>query len=140
MFYKYRCLDPAASWAVLLFDPVLLTGGSAVFCSTNAASSLMYNRTIEERRKIGSFAGLFNPEVQTSRGTVRRIASHQPCWPTDVQAEVLVPGMIHSDYCRGIIFDSTRSRENWLKDAQLYRWRSTDDRFFFDQRPCDRAA
>ena len=58
----------------------------AVFCTYNAASSVCSKKSGGD-----GFEALFSDEIETKRGIVKRKATKQPNYPTDNQAEVLIP-------------------------------------------------
>lgn len=73
-------------WVVLFLNPRLLGVSDTMFCMHNAAK----NRGAQVEGGFESYAHLFAPNVG---GRARRTTHLKQC-PTDLQAEVLVPGPI----------------------------------------------
>jgi hypothetical protein len=78
-------------WVVLFLNPVVLWSPGTLFCKRNAAA--------ESGGLIGSgwpgFTSMFATRVIGAGGrTFTRNSTHLACSPTDIQAEVLVPGPI----------------------------------------------
>lgn len=88
-------------WVCLLLDPAIASADGTLFCPRNAASNAP---------KLPGLAGLnacYQPAVVGQGGQRRqRGIHHDPACPTDVQAEVLVPGPIPTSAIHGIVFPS----------------------------------
>ncbi|MFC8170934.1 DarT ssDNA thymidine ADP-ribosyltransferase family protein [Streptomyces sp. NPDC057325] len=93
-------------WVVLDLDINLLGREGAKFCPFNAAR----NSGAGIRSGITAFTGMFSPSVVGNAARVRG-ALHPTWWPTDDQAEVLLPGVIPLSQVRGIIVKSNDQAE-----------------------------
>ncbi|WP_371635620.1 DUF4433 domain-containing protein [Streptomyces zaomyceticus] len=93
-------------WVVLDLDVNLLGREGAKFCSFNAAR----NRGAGIRSGLPAFTGMFSPSVVGNVARARG-ALHPTWWPTDDQAEVLLPGVVPLSQVRGIIVKSTEQAE-----------------------------
>lgn len=81
-------------WIVLLIDPIVMSRDGTLFCTGNAARG--YGSTAYPG--ADGLTALYQPSVVGSGGTTfNRVSAHLPCCPTDLQAEVLVPGPISLD-------------------------------------------
>jgi hypothetical protein len=90
---------PDAKWRILAFDPVILTHEGAYFVTTNNA----YWRHLLRGTGASSLAKLFEPHVAGIYGDpIRRQDGMQPCWTTDVQAEVLYPKAVPTTFLKTI--------------------------------------
>ncbi|WP_082751451.1 DarT ssDNA thymidine ADP-ribosyltransferase family protein [Burkholderia sp. MSMB1459WGS] len=86
-------------WVILFIDPVVLWSPGTLFCPRNAAAE---NGALIAGGWPG-YESMFLPRVQGTGGrSFKRQASHLSCSPTDMQAEVLVPGPIPIDAIRGM--------------------------------------
>ena len=86
-------------WVILFIDPEVLWSPGTLFCPRNAAAE---NGALIESGWPG-FESMFAPQSQGARGLIfRRQSSHLPCSPTDLQAEVLVPGPIPIEAIQGL--------------------------------------
>ncbi|MCK4130357.1 DUF4433 domain-containing protein [Ralstonia pseudosolanacearum] len=92
-------------WVILFIDPMMLWSPGTLFCPRNAAAE---NGSLIAEGWQG-YESMFAPHVQGAGGRVfRRGASHLSCSPTDLQAEVLVPGPIPLDAIRGMAMRTER--------------------------------
>ena len=87
--YIDRTKKPLNEWVILYLKPCVLEIKGAVFCTSNAASSVCSKKTGGD-----GFEALFSDEIVTKRGILKRKTTKHPNCPTDNQAEVLVPGDI----------------------------------------------
>ena len=95
-------------WVILFIDPVVLWSPGTLFCQRNAAAE---NGSLIAGGWPG-YESIFFPRVQGAGGRVfARQASHLSCSPTDIQAEVLVPGPIPIDAIRGIAMRSEKQAQ-----------------------------
>lgn len=133
MFYRKRRglgLDET-SWAVLVFDALLLEELECAFVRTNAAA-----RDIDthDRRltTAAAFRDLFRPTVRLKDGQrVSRTDLAIPCsYPTDPQSEVLVRQDVSLEYLVHVaVFDRTVLQDPRFPEALVSRARS-DHRLF----------
>jgi hypothetical protein len=87
--------DPGAvnfpDWAILLIDPAVLMRKGALYCTGNAAR----HRAATARAGSGGFLAAYAASVVGSNDyTFHRRSTHLASCPTDLQAEVLLPGPI----------------------------------------------
>lgn len=138
MFFKYRQKNTSADWVVLVLHPALLWTKSCVFCCHNAASNDIRFQSLEQRSTPEAFRGLFQDEV----GTIsRRGQILKPYDPTDVQAEVLVRGIIEPQFILGAVFNSPAVRDKCLPPAVALRSRIVNaNQGFFARRDYARAC
>jgi len=95
-------------WAVLLIDPAVALRPGTLFCTGNA--SRLYGATA--RSGSEGLVAAYAPDVVGSGGrTFTRGASHLSACPTDLQAEVLVPGPISLDLLQAVVVDSVEQAE-----------------------------
>jgi hypothetical protein len=89
---------PQVRWRILSFDPIILTHEGVYFTTTNN----IYPRVIRGRHGQGLDA-LFAPRVISRYNSViTRDPTTPDCCPTCVQAEVLYPQKLSTDYLRKI--------------------------------------
>jgi hypothetical protein len=89
---------PQVRWRILSFDPIILTHEGVYFTTTNN----IYPRVVRGRRGQGLEA-LFAPRVISRYDSViRRDLTTPDCCPTCVQAEVLYPQKLSTDYLKKI--------------------------------------
>lgn len=96
-------------WIILLLNPELLWKPGTLFCQKNAAAA--NGSLIRE-----GLQGYLSMYPQSARGFSRK-ATHLPAVPTDLQAEVLVPGPIPFTAVTGIVMKSNEQAE-----TELARW------------------
>ena len=108
MFYKYRMLDAAVDWAILLIDPSILWTKDCAFCRHNAADGRISAQPVVSLMNAQAFTGMYDEiEGVTSRAE-QKLETYDP---TDVQAEVLVFGVIEPQYITGVIFERATARD-----------------------------
>lgn len=96
-------------WVVLLIHPRFLWMPGTLFCEHNAAG----NRGRDVRGGQAAFSALFADSVVGSKSrTFTRSAKHLVCWPTDDQAEVLVPDRIDPSDILGIVVSNETQAKN----------------------------
>ncbi|MFK0251691.1 DarT ssDNA thymidine ADP-ribosyltransferase family protein [Amycolatopsis azurea] len=96
-------------WVVLTVDPALLDTPGTRFCPHNAARRS--GSGIQDG--IDGFKAMFAERVEQRL----RDPEHPSWWPTDDQAEVLIPGPIPVSAVRGVILQSADQAE--LEDFRL---------------------
>lgn len=107
MFYKYRSMSPKDSWVVLMLSPSLLWEMDCAFCKHNAADARIRSRNKFDLMSPKSLRGMFDeiPDFESRENQALRIFD-----PTDVQAEVLVFGMIDPSKIVGVAFSNPIER------------------------------
>lgn len=84
-----------SDWSLFLLDPGVAARVGTLFSPGNAAK----NRGGDAREGVEALRRIYEPQVYDWK----RAASHRPSSPTDVQAEILVPGPIDLSLVRGIV-------------------------------------
>lgn len=97
MFYRLRSADPESKWAILVFEPDLLTKHNCLFYPVNAASSSVSTLPLD------SFRGALALENMFTYNSESREDFLKSCDPTDVQAEVMIPSIVAMESLRGCI-------------------------------------
>lgn len=99
-FDKARIKDQIfKDWVVLLISPYYLWQEGTLFCPRNAAAS----SGGEIKEGTDAFISLFSSHVVGAYGKTRsRSRLHPDCYPTDDQAEVLIPDRIRLEDIIGI--------------------------------------
>lgn len=97
MFYKYR-QQQNSSWAVLILHPKILWEKDCLFYSTNAASSTVSSFPKEQFSTVRALENMFDG---------RRDTWLQPHDPTDVQAEIMIYGIIEPTYIHCCLFENS---------------------------------
>lgn len=137
MFYKYRCQSSDLDWVVLEVDPAVLWTRPSLFCSRNAASAAMRRQSRAQRATVEAFCGMYEDVVGT------QVRGGQPlrCFdPTDVQAEVLVTGVIEPQFIRRAVFSHPAVRDRYLPaTADLQTQIDRPGRGYFAERTCART-
>lgn len=114
MFFKYRSKlrreNPQGDWCVLAVTATVLLEQDALFCLTNAASSVITRMTEDALRTAASFRAMF----EQIPGHASREDQHLNLNdPTDVQGEILVRGTIPPDRIFGIVFTSEAAQAQY---------------------------
>ena len=91
-----------ADWVVLLLDPDLCNASQTLYCTGNASR----NRGRGAQLGAAGLSALYAPSVAGSSGTYNRTPTHMSCCPTDLQAEVLIPGPVDVDDILGVVVSS----------------------------------
>jgi hypothetical protein len=90
---------PTEAWRILAFDPAIMCHKGVQFVTTNNA----YWQHLHRGGGAESLMALFADEVQGIYGnSVRRIESMPDSWTTDVQAEMLYPKKISTEFLKSI--------------------------------------
>lgn len=137
MLYKYRMVDSAVDWVVLVLRPSILWTLDCAFCKHNAADARISNRPLQELMAPDALLGMFEDiEGCLSREEQKLKVSD----PTDVQAEVLVFGVIEPQYIAGVIYEKNLVRDahsHLLGDRKAYV--HADNKGMFASRKYDRT-
>lgn len=110
MFFKYRMLEEnrGVEWAVLSISPSVLIDNYCLFCKYNAADARMSNQPNEDLETVAAFESMFDEQGDISRGDLK-VKNKEP---TDVQAEVLVYGVIPPEKIMGAYFSNHLVKSN----------------------------
>lgn len=103
MFYKLRNDDPSVEWPILVIHPKIISVRRTLFCQTNAASGDVSGKPDDQLESLSAFKALFDDVVGCAKRAEQQLKS---CDPTDVQAEVLVEGIIPPEAIYSIVFPS----------------------------------
>lgn len=89
MFYKLRKNDPNSKWAVIGLSTEILLNYDCLFYPCNAARGDVSHQDISNYQGTKAFDAMFQNDLN---------------YPQDVQAEVMVKGIIEPKYIRGCAF------------------------------------
>lgn len=124
MFYRYR-INTDERYCVIELDPSILYEKDCIFCIENAASNNEIRRNEYDKKGLRGLKQLFYNEYL-------REELRLPDWfPTNPQAEVLVPGTIDLSYIVGINFDNNITNNEI--DSYIDRYNYFDIYFDYDQ-------
>lgn len=109
--------SPFPDWVILLLDATLASLPGVEFCTGNAARA--YGSTAEPGEP--GFLAMYADTVAGVRGRVfHRRSTHLARVPTDLQAEVLIPGPISTGYLLGVgVRDDAQAMRELTALAQL---------------------
>lgn len=127
MFYKKRKeREDIKEWAVIVLDArkVILNHDCAFF-PTNAAFSAYRNSPVSDFMHSGAFFSLFEDEVETCNGIVKREEGLADEYPTDVQAEVVVFEHIPPDAIIGCQLQSYKHLKFFEENFTQFRFEAT---------------
>lgn len=106
MFYKYRQLK-GVGWVILLINPKILWEKSCLFYPTNAASSTVSYLPLAQFSTAQALENMFAEQ---------RDPWLQPHDPTDVQAEVMIEGIIEPNYIGICLFETQELANQYAKE------------------------
>ena len=101
--YRQRKNLAHYTWCILELDPLLMERDETLYSVTNAASTYSSQYGIGKGEE--GFNQLFMPEVITKKGVFKRKGLPDK-YPTDIQAEVLIPGNIGVDHIKAVYFET----------------------------------
>jgi len=110
LFKRFRdsCSDWCNDWCVIALSPECIWHSETLFSTGNAASTVSKAQGI--RGDIDAFCALFAEKVHSGNMRSKRVLCRDglaDCYPTDIQAEVLVKGSISIDYISNVYFEAT---------------------------------
>ena len=108
MFYKYRKLR-GSGWVILLLRPKILWEKKCLFYPVNAASGTVSQLPMTQFSTAQALENMFAGE---------RDQWLQPHDPTDVQAEVMIEGIIESNYIGICIFETKELANKYAKEFE----------------------
>jgi len=120
LFYRFQCDYSDQEWAVLRLDRSILWELDCAFCWHNAADSQISAIPHEELRSPEAFARMFEEFGKSEDVPPRAEQRLKSFDPTDVQAEVLVRGVIEPSRISSICLRNPLVRDKWE------RWISAD--------------
>ena len=106
MFYKYRQLK-GAGWVILLLRPKILWEKNCLFYPVNAASATVSYLPIAQFSTAQALENMFAEQ---------RDPWLQPHDPTDVQAEVMIEGIIEPNYIGICLFETQELANQYAKE------------------------
>jgi len=106
-----------SDWVVLLIHPRHLWESGTKFCARNAAAKS--GQGVGEG--IKAFEAMFAPKVTGAYGkTYDRGPSHPSWWPTDDQAEILIPDKVEREDLIGMaVLDESQAKREAARIEQL---------------------
>lgn len=110
MFYRLRCADPNSKWAILVFKPSLLMQDNCLFYPINAASSSVSSKSLDCFQGAEALENMFTYNNESREDFL------ELCDPTDVQAEVMIPGIITMNNLKGCILSEKELVEDFSKE------------------------
>lgn len=110
MFYRLRSADPESKWAILVFKPNLLMKHNCLFYPINAASSSVSLKSLDCFQGAEALESMFTYDDENREDFL------ELCDPTDVQAEVMIPGVIAMDDLKGCILSEKLLVEEFSKE------------------------
>lgn len=131
MFYSYMMEDQSVAWAILLLNPQLLLEDRVLFCKHNAADNRIRSLPDEALRGVEALKAMFEEieGVPTRADQNLKLAD-----PTDVQAEILVKGVIDPVYFDGIVFQNSETANEYAGAAGNLKCYTSDGRGLFGDR------
>ncbi|PAA36416.1 MULTISPECIES: DarT ssDNA thymidine ADP-ribosyltransferase family protein [Pseudomonas] len=120
MLFKYRMADETADWVILVLRPNILWKQDCAFCKHNAADLRISNLPIQELMTPEALLGMFDEIEGYSPRAEQKLKVSDP---TDVQAEVLVFGVIEPQQIAGVIYQKDVVRAAYahlLGDRKAY--------------------
>lgn len=114
MFYKLRQDDLNVDWAVLRLDAQILCDFQCAYCWTNAGDSTMYDIPLKERIGERAFLELYEDRPNYPKREELRIKNW---YPTNPQAEVLVFGVIPTEYIQNVYFQDRQILTRYKDDV-----------------------
>lgn len=121
MFYRLRMENADAEWVVLILNPSILWEKRCAFCKHNAADSHITIVPLDTLVTPQSFLEMFEEIEGMPSREEQKLKSFDP---TDVQAEVLVFGVIEPEYIAAVCFESKKARDTYspcLGGRKAYR-------------------
>jgi hypothetical protein len=107
MFHRFQQNNVGVDWPILVIHPIVMAHKKSLFCKHNAADAKISSVADNELGKIESFVGMFD-EIT---GHTSRADQKLKSWdPTDVQAEVLIEGVIDPSYIHSVVFPGAASK------------------------------
>lgn len=129
MFFKYRMEDESIEWPVLAINPEILPTLDCLFCPTNAAASIVSSKTDAVLRDLNSFQSMYeDPQFGVRPQYLKE------CDPSDVQAEILVNGVIPPEAIFAIAFPSNPCLQKFTSLAGTREILVTDRRGLYGTR------
>ena len=116
MFYPLRLENPAVDWAVIRLEPRVIWERPSLFCATNAANNSIRFLTEEQRLGVDAFEAIF---AEREGFPSRKSLKLEDNEPTDVQAEVLILGVVEPEFIIDILFDKKINISDYQKVKEV---------------------
>lgn len=100
MFYRIRADNPNLKWAVIGISTEVLLNHECLFYPCNAASNEVRHQDIVNYQGVEAFDAMFQNDLS---------------YPDNVQAEVMVKGVIEPKYIKGCIFSEQKYVDEYSK-------------------------
>lgn len=100
MFYKLRANAPNSNWAVIGISVEVLLNYDCLFYPCNSASSDVSSQDISNYQGAKAFDKMFQNDLS---------------YPQNVQAEVMVKGIIEPKYIKGCVFSERKYVDEYSK-------------------------
>ena len=100
MFYKFKVDNPNSEWAIIGVSVEVLLNYDCLFYPCNAASSTVSNQDISKFQGAKAFDEMFQNDLS---------------YPQDVQAEVMVKGVIEPKHIKGCVFSEQKYVDEYSK-------------------------
>lgn len=91
MFHRFKLDNPGTDWPILVVHPGIMSRRNSLFCWQNAASNEISHADGAQLGSLAAFQGLFE---ERDGHPARNDQFLKICDPTNLQAEVLVEGVI----------------------------------------------
>jgi hypothetical protein len=110
MLHRFKSDNPGTDWPILVVHPGIMSRRNALFCWQNAASNEISQAPDADLTSLAAFQGLF--EERAGHPT-RAQQFLKICDPTNLQAEVMVEGVIPPTAIYCVIFPSIPCQQQY---------------------------
>ncbi|AOM09557.1 MULTISPECIES: DarT ssDNA thymidine ADP-ribosyltransferase family protein [Bacillus cereus group] len=110
MFYKLRAENPNEEWAVLFVNSSILLNKECVFCFDNASNPEIKGIPLKDRMSVSMFKRMFEDIEGILTRSERKLKRYFTTLP---QAEILIFGIIDSDYIDKIAFIDSKTKKKY---------------------------
>jgi hypothetical protein len=131
MFYKFQNDNPGVEWPILVIHPILLSTRKALFCHDNAASGLISQVSDDDLGSLSALKGIFD---ERDGITSRADQFLKPCDPTNVQAEILIEGIIPAEAIYHVIYPSVPCQNQYASIIGNRKFNVSNRRGFYGTR------
>ena len=123
MFYRYKNNNPGSKWVVISYNAKLVADMDCAYFASNAASSLYLDQGWKEHTLLKSFESMF-------MGKRDGLYNYET---TNPQAEVMVRGIIPSEYIETIFFEDYSLLKEYVEKYPYIKM-SYDKSYFIPRR------
>ena len=128
MLHTLRIKHPQTDWVVIEIKSNVLVYKTAYFYSTNAASNTEKHKQVEEHIGLRAFNAMFE-ELSDSPSRIDLNLSNNE--PTDVQAEIMIQGIVEPIFFESILVNDDYKNNNHKIIYDISE-KYTGFNFFFD--------